>query len=81
VHSLSKAASGDISTDRVPSLHGFLNCSLTRLRESTLGREPQERSLNRSMGLRDAYPFAPSGKVVAKLHFVHDLVARFRGLP
>jgi hypothetical protein len=37
--------------------------------------------LNRSMGLRDAYPFAPSGKVVAKLHFVHDLVARFRGLP
>jgi hypothetical protein len=34
--------------------------------------------LNRSMGLRDAYPFAPSEKVVTKLRFVHDLVARFR---
>jgi len=34
--------------------------------------------LNRSMGLRDAYPFAPSEKVVTKLRFVHELVARFR---
>jgi hypothetical protein len=34
--------------------------------------------LNRSMGLRDAYPFAPSEKVVTKLRFVHELVARYR---
>jgi len=34
--------------------------------------------LNRSMGLRDAYPFAPSDKVVTKLRFVHELVARYR---
>jgi hypothetical protein len=34
--------------------------------------------LNRSMGLRDAYPFAPSERVVTKLRFVHELVARFR---
>jgi hypothetical protein len=34
--------------------------------------------LNRSMGLRDAYPFAPSEKVVTKLRFVHDVVARYR---
>jgi hypothetical protein len=34
--------------------------------------------LNRAMGLRDAYPFAPSEKVVTKLRFVHELVARFR---
>jgi hypothetical protein len=34
--------------------------------------------LNRAMGLQDAYPFAPSEKVVTKLRFVHELVARFR---
>jgi len=34
--------------------------------------------LNRAMGLQDAYPFAPSEKVVIKLRFVHELVARFR---
>ena len=34
--------------------------------------------LNRAMGLRDAYPFAPSEKVATKLRFVHELVARFR---
>ena len=33
-------------------------------------------SLNRSMGLLDAYPFAIAEAVAAKLHFVHDLVQR-----
>lgn len=33
-------------------------------------------SLNRSMGLLDAYPFAISEAVAAKLRFVHDLVLR-----
>ena len=33
-------------------------------------------SLNRSMGLLDAYPFAISDVVAAKLRFVHDLVQR-----
>lgn len=31
-------------------------------------------SLNRSMGLEDAYPFVFAGATVRKLHFVHDLV-------
>lgn len=31
-------------------------------------------SLNRSMGLEDAYPFVLSGATLKKLHFVHDLV-------
>ena len=31
-------------------------------------------SLNRSMGLEDAYPFVLSGATLRKLHFVHDLV-------
>jgi hypothetical protein len=35
-------------------------------------------ALNRSMGLRDAYPFAVSAKVIRKMNFVHDLVATFR---
>ena len=33
-------------------------------------------ALNRSMGLPDAYPFAISGRVNAKLQFVHQLVGR-----
>lgn len=32
-------------------------------------------SLNRSMGTRDAYPFVLAPAVVAKLRFVHDVVA------
>jgi hypothetical protein len=32
--------------------------------------------LNRSMGMRDAYPFAITEQVAAKLTFVHDLCAR-----
>jgi len=31
-------------------------------------------SLNRSMGLPDAYPFAISEKVGEKLRFIHDLI-------
>jgi len=31
-------------------------------------------SLNRSMGLEDAYPFVLSGLTLAKLRFVHDLI-------
>jgi hypothetical protein len=31
--------------------------------------------LNRSMGMRDAYPFALTSAVIDKLRFVHDLVA------
>ena len=31
-------------------------------------------SLNRSMGLKDAYPFVLSHKVLEKLRFVHDLI-------
>jgi hypothetical protein len=31
-------------------------------------------SLNRSMGLKDAYPFVLSAKVLEKLRFVHDLI-------
>ena len=31
-------------------------------------------SLNRSMGMKDAYPFVLTPKVLAKLEFVHDLV-------
>jgi hypothetical protein len=33
-------------------------------------------ALNRSMGLLDAYPFAISGRVKAKLQFIHELVGR-----
>lgn len=33
-------------------------------------------SLNRSMGLRDAYPFAVSAKVGDKLRFVHEVIAQ-----
>ena len=32
-------------------------------------------SLNRSLGLADAYPFTLSPKVVAKLRFVHKVIA------
>jgi hypothetical protein len=35
-------------------------------------------SLNRSMGMKDAYPFVLSPAVLAKLRFVHDLVQRER---
>jgi len=31
-------------------------------------------SLNRSMGLKDAYPFVLSPRVLEKLRFVHDLI-------
>jgi hypothetical protein len=31
-------------------------------------------SLNRSMGMKDAYPFVLSGPILEKLRFVHDLV-------
>jgi hypothetical protein len=31
-------------------------------------------SLNRSMGMKDAYPFVLSAKVLEKLRFVHDLI-------
>jgi len=31
--------------------------------------------LNRSLGLADAYPFTLSPKVVAKLRFVHKVIA------
>jgi hypothetical protein len=31
-------------------------------------------SLNRSMGLKDAYPFVLSAKVLEKLRFVHTLI-------
>ena len=33
-------------------------------------------SLNRSMGLADVYPFVLGEPVIAKLRFVHDLIAR-----
>jgi hypothetical protein len=32
-------------------------------------------SLNRSLGQQDAYPFAPSPGALAKLRFVHELIA------
>jgi len=35
-------------------------------------------SLNRSMGMKDAYPFVLSPKVLAKLAFVHELIQRQR---
>ena len=35
-------------------------------------------SLNRSMGTRDGYPFVLSEPAIAKLRFVHDVVARAR---
>jgi len=31
-------------------------------------------SLNRSLGHDDAYPFAPSERVIRKLHWIHDLI-------
>jgi hypothetical protein len=33
-------------------------------------------SLNRSLGMPDAYPFTLAAPVVEKLRFVHDVVAR-----
>ena len=33
-------------------------------------------SLNRSMGMKDAYPFVRSPKVLDKLRFVHELIQR-----
>ncbi len=42
-------------------------------------------SLNRSMGMKDAYPFVLSPTVLEKLRFVHELVqaerARAESLP
>ncbi|TDV33890.1 hypothetical protein C7405_110141 [Paraburkholderia caballeronis] len=38
-------------------------------------------SLNRSMGMPDAYPFALASGIVDKLHFVHDVVAASRVAP
>jgi hypothetical protein len=35
-------------------------------------------SLNRSMGMKDAYPFVLSPTVLAKLRFVHELVQQQR---
>jgi len=35
-------------------------------------------SLNRSMGLPDAYPFVLTERVIAKLRFVHDVIDRAR---
>lgn len=35
-------------------------------------------SLNRSMGLADAYPFVLTERVIAKLRFVHDVIDRAR---
>ena len=35
-------------------------------------------SLNRSMGMKDAYPFVLSPKVLEKLRFVHELIQRQR---
>jgi len=35
-------------------------------------------SLNRSMGMKDAYPFVLSPKVLGKLRFVHELIQRQR---
>jgi len=35
-------------------------------------------SLNRSMGMNDAYPFVLSPRVLEKLRFVHDLIGRQR---
>jgi hypothetical protein len=31
-------------------------------------------SLNRSMGMKDAYPFVLSPKVLEKLRFVHEII-------
>ena len=36
-------------------------------------------SLNRSMGMKDAYPFVLSPRVLEKLRFVHDLIQRLSG--
>ena len=36
-------------------------------------------SLNRSLGTTDSYPFVLSKEAIAKLRFVHDVVARERG--
>ncbi len=33
-------------------------------------------SLNRSMGMKDAYPFVLSPQVLGKLRFVHELIQR-----
>jgi hypothetical protein len=35
-------------------------------------------AINRSMGLPDLYPFHLSDAIVAKLDYVHDLVAKAR---
>jgi len=36
-------------------------------------------SLNRSMGMKDAYPFVLSPRVLEKLRFVHDVIQRLSG--
>jgi hypothetical protein len=38
-------------------------------------------SLNRSMGLKDAYPFVPTETVQKKLRFIHDLIRQPRPVP
>ena len=38
-------------------------------------------SLNRSMGMKDAYPFALSPQVLGKLRFVHELIQLRRATP
>jgi len=35
-------------------------------------------SLNRSMGIYDAYPFVINGAVFKKMKFIHQLILRFR---
>lgn len=38
-------------------------------------------NLNRSLGLRDAYPFVLSPKTVEKMQFVHDVIAQADAIP
>jgi hypothetical protein len=61
-----------------PSLTGVEpveNTSFDNLMEQWFPLRYALNSLNRSLGLADAYPFALSPKAVAKLRFVHNVIA------
>lgn len=52
--------------------------SFEELREDWVHLTNALNALNRSMGLRDAYPFTPSLQAAGKLRFVHTVIAGWR---
>jgi hypothetical protein len=72
-------AYGLIIQDRVMAPHGAgAEVDFSALLEDWLCLSVTLNALNRSMGLRDAYPFVLHEPVKQKLRFVHDLITKKR---